>query len=55
MCTWCKSWAVDCGEPCHIWFVLHDVLLTRNGIIIILKHHSLILSHSLNNSNNNDI
>ena len=29
--------------------------LTRNGVIIILKHLSVILSHSLNNSNNNNI
>ena len=55
MCTWFKSLAVDCGESCNIWFVLHDIVLTRNGIIIILKHLSLILSHSLNNSNNNNI
>ena len=27
MCTWCKSWAVDCGEACNIRFVLHDILI----------------------------
>ena len=38
-----ESRAVDCGESCNIWFVLHDIVLTRNGIIIILKHLGLIL------------
>ena len=27
MCTWFKSWAVDCGESCNIWFVLRDILI----------------------------
>ena len=51
-----KSWAVHYGESCSIWFVLDDILIDLSyGVITILKHLSLILSHSLNNSNNNNI
>ena len=36
MCTWYKSWAVDCGvKSCNTWFVLCDILIDQKWYILL--------------------